>query len=171
MSKHMHGRGGHRRGGPGGPGGPRGRERARRGAAAEAFLLLLGERPMHGYEMIDELDRRSDGHWRPSPGSVYPTLRRMEGRGVIEGAEGDDGKRVYSLTDAGRERLADRDPDAPAPWDDFAEEGASMRPLVHELMSAAKQVGRFGSPDQREKAKDILTKATADLYAVMADGR
>ncbi len=158
---HPHGRGGH---------GSRGRERARRGAAAEAVLLLLGERPMHGYEMIEELDQRSDGNWRPSPGSVYPTLRRMEGRGVIAGAEGDDGKRVYTLTDAGRERLDQRDPDAPAPWEAFAEDGASLRPIVHELIAQAKQVGRFGTAQQREKAKEILTNAKSDLYAVMADG-
>ncbi len=123
---------------------------------------------MHGYEVIDELDRRSEGNWRPSPGSIYPALRRLEDKGLVSGAENGDGKRVYSLTDAGRERHEQRDPDAPAPWDAFAEGGASLRPLVHELMSQTRQVGQFGTPEQRERAREILVQATSDLYAVMA---
>ena len=124
---------------------------------------------MHGYEVIDELDQRSDGNWRPSPGSIYPALRRMEDKGIVSGAEDGDGKRIYTLTDEGRERHAQRDPDAPAPWDAFAENGASLRPVVHELVSQARQVGQFGTPEQRERAREILVKAKSDLYAVMAE--
>ncbi len=93
----------HGRGGPGGRGG--GRHRARRGAVVDATLLLLDERPMHGYELITELESRSDGRWRPSPGTIYPALGRMEERGFIE-AEEVDGKNQFRLTESGRARLA-----------------------------------------------------------------
>ena len=91
------------------PGGHRGdhghghRQRARRGAIRGAVLRLLADRPMHGYELIGELEERTGGRWRPSPGSVYPTLAQLEDEGLIQAvvSETDDKKR-YELTDAGR---------------------------------------------------------------------
>jgi len=124
---------------------------------------------MHGYEIIEELESRSDGAWRPSPGSIYPALRRMEGRGLVIGDDDDQGKRVYSITEDGYERVANRDPDAPPPWEHFADHGPSLRPLVMETMSQVRQIGRFGNAEQRQRAADILNTAKADLYAVMAD--
>ncbi len=152
--------------GPGHHGPP---QRARRGAVARSILLLLDERPMHGYEIIDELETRSDGAWRPSPGSIYPALRRMEARGLVAGEDDDNGKRIYSITEDGHSRLADHDPDAPPPWEQFAEHGPSLRPLVAETLSQVRQIARFGTPEQRQRAMDILTTAKADLYAVMAE--
>lgn len=143
--------------------------RAKRGAVARSILLLLDERPMHGYELIEELERRSDGAWRPSPGSIYPALRRMESRDLVTGEDDDNGKRIYSITEEGHSRVADRDPDAPPPWEQFAEQGPSLRPLVMETMSQVRQIGRFGTPEQRQRAIDILTTAKAELYAVMAE--
>ena len=142
--------------------------RARRGAVAQAILLLLSERPMHGYELIEELETRSQGAWRPSPGSIYPALRRMEARGLVVGADDEQSKRVYSITEDGYQRVADRDPEAPPPWEHFADRGPSLRPLAMELMSQVRQIGRFGSSEQRQQAADILTQAKADLYGVMA---
>ncbi len=124
---------------------------------------------MHGYEIIEELETRSDGAWRPSPGSIYPALRRMEARDLIAGEDSDQGKRIYSLTEDGYERVAERDPDAPPPWEQFAERGPSLRPLAMEMMSQVRQVGRFGTPEQRQRAAEILTRAKADLYAAMAE--
>ena len=124
---------------------------------------------MHGYEIIEELESRSGGAWRPSPGSIYPALRRMEARGLISGDDDEQAKRVYSITEDGYERVANRDPDAPAPWEQFAERGPSIRPLAAELMSQLRQIGRFGSAEQRQRAIDIITQAKADLYAVMAE--
>ena len=111
----MHGhRGGYRRGGP--PGfGPRGR-RARRGAVKAAVLVLLDEEPRNGYALIQEIEARSEGAWRPSPGSIYPALAMMEDEGLIRSVEADD-QRAYELTDKGREQLAQRGEDAPAPWE------------------------------------------------------
>ena len=85
--------------------GPRGRRRGRRerGDVRAAILLLLAEQPRHGYEIITEIADRSDGAWQPSPGSVYPTLKRLAREGLVGPDKDDSGKRVFSLTDAGRE--------------------------------------------------------------------
>ncbi|WP_243274776.1 PadR family transcriptional regulator, partial [Streptomyces albus] len=80
-----------------GRGGPRGR--ARRGDVRASILALLKERPMHGYEMIQEIAERSGGAWKPSPGSVYPTLQLLEDEGLIA-SESEGGKKHFSLTEA-----------------------------------------------------------------------
>src|SRR5215217_8903164 len=85
-------------------GGPR---RARRGDVRIALLRIVSERPMHGYDLIKELEERSGGMWRPSPGSIYPTLQLLEEEGLVRGEE-QDGKRVYSITDAGKTELEER---------------------------------------------------------------
>ena len=86
--------------------------RAGRGDIRAAILALLAEQPMHGYQIIQELAERTGGVWRPSPGSVYPTLQQLEDEELVREAASDSGKRVYELTDAGREQAAS----APAPW-------------------------------------------------------
>src|SRR5919202_1879353 len=128
--RHFHGgwgggpRGGWQRGpwgglGPWGPPFGRGAPRVRRGNVRAAILALLAERPMHGYEIIQELEARTSGLWRPSAGSIYPTLQQLEDEGLVVGTES-EGRRRYVLTDAGRteaERL-----ERP-PWERFAHEG------------------------------------------------
>lgn len=149
-----------------------GRHRARRGAIVTATLLLLEERPMHGYEIITELESRSDGRWRPSPGTMYPALHRMEGRGLVEAGE-IDGKKRFNLTDAGRERVAEyrssTSDDDPAPWDDTGHGGrGDLRGSVAELVGQARQIGRFGTAEQIEQAKEVFADATRKLYAILA---
>ena len=86
---------------PGG-GGPRGRGRkARRGDIRTAALLLLAEEPRNGYQIMQEVEERSDGVWSPSPGSVYPALAQLEDEGLIRSEEA-DGRKLFALTDAGR---------------------------------------------------------------------
>ncbi len=137
---------------------------------------MLAERsPLHGYELISELEERSGGQWRPSPGSMYPALGRLEDKGLIAGtidetpdAEG-GGKRTYELTEDGREWVARRDPDAPVPWGEAETgPGGGLRPLVAEIMSATKQIGRFGSDDQRAAAVEVLHTAKSELYKILA---
>ncbi|MCP3853262.1 MAG: helix-turn-helix transcriptional regulator [Actinomycetia bacterium] len=164
--RNRHGRG------PTTPGAGRGRrERTRRGTAARSALALLGERPMHGYEIIAELEDRTQGQWRPSPGSIYPTLARLEERGLIVGTDDGTGKRQYALTDQGRERVAAQDPDAPMPWAEAAggDGRDGLRTAVAEIGGQARQIGRFGTEDQRDAALAVLTKARADLYKILAD--
>jgi DNA-binding PadR family transcriptional regulator len=137
-------------------------------------LLVLAERaPLHGYELIAELEERSEGRWRPSPGSMYPALGRLEEKGLIAGAVNDDGegKKSYELTDDGRAWLEKRDPDAPLPWGEGETgPGGGLRPLVAEVMSATKQIGRFGSDEQRQAAIGVLGNTKSELYKILAGG-
>src|SRR5271165_7273679 len=133
--------GGHRRsfGGPRGEwggygfgrgGGPRGRGRkARRGDIRTAALLLLAEEPRNGYQIMQEVEERSDGAWRPSPGSVYPALAQLEDEGLIRSEEV-DGRKLFALTDAGRELVTERGDEQPAPWEQMSGEVSSG---AHEL--------------------------------------
>jgi DNA-binding PadR family transcriptional regulator len=170
--------GGH---GPHGPHG--GRKRARRGLVRGAILHLLAERPMHGYELINELEQRTGGRWKPSPGSVYPTLSALEDEGLITAVE-TDGKKRYELTEAGQTWLRERaerpgfeGPDGP-PWagrrfggfGDFGSMG-ELRRLGGEVFGQLRQVGRFGSAEQQAQAKAILARTRDELYAVMAQPR
>src|SRR5436190_18869251 len=93
----------------------RGGPRARRGDVRAAVLALLAEKPMHGYEMIQELDDRSGGLWRPSAGSIYPTLQLLEDEGLIRGEE-QDGKKRFTLTDEGQKQAEERTGDLP--WEE-----------------------------------------------------
>ena len=88
----------------GGRGYGRGRHRVRRGDVRSAILALLDDRPMHGYEMITELEERTGGRWRPSAGSIYPTLQLLEDEGYIK-ADDSDGKKVYHVTPEGERYL------------------------------------------------------------------
>ena len=149
-----------------------GRHRARRGAVVNSTLLLLDERPMRGYELITELETRSEGRWRPSAGAIYPALGRMEERGLIE-ADEVDGKKQFSLTDSGRERLieyrAAQGDDFVEPWNDTASgPRGDLRGHVAELVGQVRQVGRFGTPEQIEQAATVLTDTKRELYAILA---
>ncbi|WP_426570859.1 PadR family transcriptional regulator [Aquihabitans sp. McL0605] len=163
------------RGGRGGPfdrprgRGGRGGGRARRGDVRAALLALLAEKPMHGYEMIQELDERTGGAWKPSPGSVYPTLTMLEEEGLIT-AEEIEGKRRFTLTDGGREAVAGRE--GPAPWEQVVTDADpavfELRDVLGSTMSAVKQVFRVGTPAQQTKAVEILTDTRRRLYEVLA---
>jgi len=166
MWHHTHHHGPHSRGG-------RGRHRARRGAIVDATLLLLDERPMHGYELITELEARSEGRWRPSAGSIYPALGRMEERGLVTSEEVDSKKR-FSLTNDGRARLAElRDAagdDDVAPWDDTGTgHRGDLRGRLSEIAGQARQIGRFGTTEQIERAGEVLKDTTRRLYAILAE--
>jgi DNA-binding PadR family transcriptional regulator len=153
-----------------GPGGPRfGGRKARRGDIRTAILALLAEQPMHGYQIIQELTDRTEGVWRPSPGSVYPTLQQLEDEELVEPAPSETGKRVYALTDAGREAAAEN----PAPWQAVAGEAddalVALRDLAVQVMAATRQVAAAGSAAQLESAQTILRDARKALYRLLAD--
>jgi DNA-binding PadR family transcriptional regulator len=166
MHRHENHRRGHRSGGSGRGG------RARRGDVRAAILALLGESPMHGYQIIQELETRSSGLWRASPGSIYPTLQLFEDEGLVSASEV-DGKRVFQLTDTGRERLAEAGPDAISPWDAVARETPEglgrLRENLHQLMHATDQVGHAGTRAQAERAVQVLAEARRKIYAILAE--
>lgn len=154
--------------GRGGRGGPRGR--ARRGDVRASILALLRDRPMHGYEMIQEIAERSGGAWKPSPGSVYPTLQLLEDEGLIA-SESEGGKRLFSLTEQGRQ-AADQGPEAPweeawrgLDWETLNE----IRQAGVGLMEAFGQVWKAGSKDQRSRALAVINDARKRLYLILAD--
>jgi DNA-binding PadR family transcriptional regulator len=160
--------------GPFGPGGGRGpfgpRGRARRGDVRASILALLKDRPMHGYEMIQEIADRSGGAWKPSPGSVYPTLQLLEDEGLIT-SESEGGKKLFTLNDAGRTE-AEAGPDAPwedagrgVDWDALNE----IRKVGGGLLEAFRQVWATGTPEQREKALVVVNDARKKLYLILAD--
>ncbi|WP_399938259.1 PadR family transcriptional regulator [Streptomyces sp. BBFR25] len=171
-------------GGPGGPfgpgfghggawggrgrGGPRGR--ARRGDVRASILALLKDRPMHGYEMIQEIAERSGGAWKPSPGSVYPTLQLLEDEGLIA-SESEGGKKLFALTETGR-TAAEEGPEAP--WEEASrgvdwEALNDVRQAGFGLMEAFGQVWKTGSKEQREKALAVIGDARKKLYLILAD--
>ena len=158
------------RGGPFPRGGRRGGGgRARRGDVRAALLALLAERPMHGYEMIQELDERTGGAWKPSPGSVYPTLTMLEEEGLVTASDA-EGKRQYTLTPAGTEAVTSRE--GPAPWEQVISDddpaAYELREVLPTTMAAVKQVFRAGTPAQQAKAVEILTDTRRRLYEVLA---
>ncbi len=143
-----------------------------RGDVRAAIIALLAEEPMHGYQIITELTERSGGVWRPSPGSVYPTLQVMEDQGLVT-ADKSEGRRVFSLTDEGRV-AAEAAGDGPAPWEDAAR-GANrslvdLRSLMFEVGAAIMQVGQAGSDRQVKAVGEILTDTRRRIYLVLADG-
>jgi len=159
-------------GGPGHHGrgrGGRGR-RIRRGNVRAAILGLLNERPMHGYEMIQELESRTGGIWRPSPGSVYPTLQLLEDEGLIT-AEQTEGRKRFALTEAGQaeaEQAAQN-----APWNEYGDDTVSQaqdyRDAVFGIMNALRQVGFSGTDEQRARALEVLQETKRKLYALLAE--
>jgi DNA-binding PadR family transcriptional regulator len=161
----------HHRGDAGfGPGGPRfGARRAARGDIRTAVLALLAEQPMHGYQIIQELTDRTQGAWRPSPGSVYPTLQQLADEELARETTSDAGKRVYELTEAGREAAAA----SPAPWEALLTEDddplVALRDLVGQVMAATRQVASAGTREQVEAAQEILRDARKQLYRLLAD--
>ncbi|WP_329015616.1 PadR family transcriptional regulator [Streptomyces sp. NBC_00690] len=147
-----------------------GRGRARRGDVRASILALLKDRPMHGYEMIQEIGERSGGAWKPSPGSVYPTLQLLEDEGLISSAS-EGGKKRFTLTDSGRTE-AESGPDAPweeagrgVDWDTVNE----IRQAGWGLMEAFGQVWKTGSPEQRQKAVEVINESRKKLYLILAD--
>jgi DNA-binding PadR family transcriptional regulator len=150
--------------------GPRfGGHKARRGDIRAAILALLAEAPMHGYQIIQELTERTEGVWRPSPGSVYPTLQQLEDEDLIVPSASETGKRVFELTDAGREAAAS----APVPWEAVAGEAddalVDLRELAMQVMAATRQVASAGTAAQLEAAQGILRDARKALYRLLAD--
>jgi len=169
----------HMRGGPpfGGPmwggGGPfgGGRGRRRRGDVRTAVLILLAEEPRNGYQLMQTIEERSGGRWRPSPGSVYPTLAQLEDEGLIRGIER-DGTKLFELTDAGREQ-AQQYTDRTAPWEEDEEADGHSIPeiasLIIQIGKAAWQVAQEGDERQIAKARETLAETRRALYGILAE--
>jgi DNA-binding PadR family transcriptional regulator len=154
-------RGGGRRGGPG---------RGRRGDVRAAILTLLADRPMHGYEMIQQIAERSNGLWKPSPGSVYPTLQLLDDEGLITASESDGSKKLFELTDEGR---AAAEKVETAPWDEIADGEApghlNLRAAVGQLFGAVAQSAHTATADQQQRIVEILNNARREVYGILGE--
>ena len=142
-----------------------------RGDVRTAALLLLLERPMHGYEMIQEIRDRSGDAWSPSPGAIYPTIQLLADEGLIT-THDQDGKRVSSLTDAGRSAAEELASTKTAPWDeasnDAGERAPGLRQAIHGLLLATKQVAAAGTDTHRERITELLNETRRKIYALLA---
>jgi DNA-binding PadR family transcriptional regulator len=152
-------------------GGPRG-FRARRGDVRAAALLLLAEQPLNGYQIMQEVEARSDGVWRPSPGSVYPALAQLEDEGLVRTEEA-GGRRTYVLTDAGRAHVDERRGELGTPWEEMTgsiddDVGALFREMRRVGMAAG-QIGHIGNTNQVAKARGVLAEARRALYSLLAE--
>jgi DNA-binding PadR family transcriptional regulator len=140
-----------------------------RGDVRAAVLALLAEKPMHGYQIIHEIEERSNGAWKPSPGSVYPTLQLLADEDLIT-AEESGGRKTYSLTESGKAQAAAADDSAP--WEtpggkDHVRSSALPKAGIN-LAQATAQVGRSGSAEQVKQAVDVLDEARRKLYSILA---
>ncbi len=154
-------RGGWRRGGPG---------RGRRGDVRAAILALLAERPMHGYEMIQQIAERSNGIWKPSPGSVYPTLQLLDDEGLIAASESDGSKKLFELTDEGRAAAGKIET---PPWDEIAE-GAdpghmNLRAAMGQLFGAVAQSAHTATAEQQQRIVEIVNNARREIYGILGE--
>ena len=192
MAEGRHRHGGHRGYGPGhgwigpgpfGPGGfgafgfgrgfgPGGRgKRARRGDVRAAVLLLLEEEPRNGYQLMQELEERSGGVWRPSPGSIYPALSQREDEGLVRSDE-TAGRRAFQLTDEGRTYIEENREALGVPWEavggDVPEGLFQLRQLMMQLGMATMQVAQAGDEAQTAEARKVLEEARRSLYRILA---
>jgi DNA-binding PadR family transcriptional regulator len=156
---------------PGPPGSARG-PKASRGDVRAAILALLREGPRNGYQIMSEIEERSGGAWRPSPGAVYPALSQLADEGLIAGEES-SGRRTFSLTEAGREYVEQNPEMARGAWESAAQQEAWEVPgLLAEaarLGSGIMQLTHAGTPDQVRAAERLLQQTRRELYRILAD--
>ncbi len=171
-----------RGGGPRGFGGPPGRHgfgghrgrrggRRPRGDVRAAILVLLDEEPRNGYGIMQEIEERSAGAWRPSPGSVYPVLQQLEDEGLVRADESGE-RKLMQLTEAGREYVEERRRALGTPWDTAAagvsEDMIELRRLVWQIGAAVREVVGSGSEEQHAQARAVLAQTRRALYRILA---
>ena len=158
------------RGGPG-PGGRRGR-RTSRGDVRNAVLALVAEQPRHGYEIIQEIGERTGGVWRPSPGSIYPTVSQLEDEGLVS-TEKVDGRRVVRLTEAGTRHVEEHRSELDAVWEavgrDVDDDATALWEQLAQLHAATRQVLSAGTPEQVTAAGAALAEARKTIYRLLAE--
>jgi DNA-binding PadR family transcriptional regulator len=161
-------------GGPQWGAGPRGFRgpKARRGDVRAAILAVLAEQPMNGYQIIQEVAERSGGAWKPSPGSIYPTLQQLEDEGLVT-ADAATGRRTFTLTDEGRTYVAEHADEVSAPWEAMSapadDDENGFKPILGQVATAMWQIMAAGSPEQQAKARDALITLRRTLYSILAD--
>ena len=159
--------------------------RVKRGDVRTAIIDVLdraaqsGE-PVNGYQVIQQIADLSGGEWRPSPGSVYPTIQQLQDEGLVEGDE-ERGRRTIRLTAEGTAWATGHADELAAVWAPFESAGrsdsttstggADIKSEIPQVMSAVWQLMTQGSEQQRRAALDVLVDTRRRLYGILADGR
>jgi DNA-binding PadR family transcriptional regulator len=151
--------------------------RARRGDVRAAILDVLQAEPLNGYQVISAISERTGGAWKPSPGSVYPTISQLEDEGLVE-ADDERGRRTLRLSDAGREYVAANADELAGVWAPFAEperpqgggDFAALKPEIGQVMNAVWQIITTGTDQQRRDAIEVLVETRRKLYGLLAEG-
>ncbi len=134
--------------------------------------MLLAETPRNGYQIIQELDERSRGAWKPSPGSVYPVLQQLEDEGLVISSAADVG-RLYRITDAGSSYVASHRDEMGKPWEEAANAvsppAMELAQLIPQVLGAIKQVLHAGNERQIRQASTVLTETRRALYRILAE--
>ena len=165
-----HGFGGPGFGGPPWMRGMRG-PKARRGDVRAAILSVLSDQPRNGYQVIQEIAERTGGAWKPSPGSIYPTLQQLEDEGLVEQTS-ESGRKAYALTEDGRTYVTSHPDEMAAPWAALSdtETDGDIRPMIGQVAAAMWQVMAVGTPEQQAAAKEAIVELRKTLYGILADG-
>lgn len=146
--------------------------RTRRGDVRAGILALLSEEARNGYQIMQELERRSGGLWRPSPGSVYPALQQLQDEGLVQ-VEESGGGRVFQLTERGRAHAKEHADDVAAPWEAARAAAGEVLPellgLARQVGVAAAQVAHAGTPANVAEARKVLQEARRALYRILAE--
>jgi DNA-binding PadR family transcriptional regulator len=145
--------------------------KARRGDVRAAILAVLAEQPMNGYQLIQEIAARSGGAWKPSPGSIYPTLQQLEDEGLVS-ADVDAGRRMFTLTEQGQTYVAEHPDEVEAPWQGLGEPAADAgeaKPLIGQVAAAVWQIMAVGTPEQQAKGREALVELRRKLYAILSE--
>ena len=151
--------------------------RARRGDVRAAILDVLHadvEQNLNGYQVIQKIAERTDGAWKPSPGSVYPTIQQLEDEGLVATGE-DAGRKVLRLTDAGRTYVTEHPDEMAAVWAPCEEEGdvddgGDLKKVIGQTMGAIWQIASTGTTAQVEEAAQVLAETRRKLYTILAEG-
>ena len=143
--------------------------RAKRGDVKYIILAALAEKPMHGYDIIQTLEQRHEGWYRPSPGSIYPTLQMLDDGGFVT-SEQVDGKKVYTITAAGKKLLAERSDDSDDSGDaDSGMDWSEMRDSAFKFIAAVRQGVTHEDPQVREQVRRIVDEARKKIYKILAE--
>ncbi|MGH2958258.1 MAG: PadR family transcriptional regulator [Solirubrobacterales bacterium] len=146
----------------------------RRGDVRAAILVLLNEEPRNGYQLMQEIEERSEGNWRPSSGSVYPALSQLEDEGLVQPDESEGGKH-FTLTEEGIQHVKDHADKLGEPWKDLGgKQHAGIREMANEikpLMAAASQLMQAGTEADAKRGAAVLAEARRKIYAILAEDR
>lgn len=145
--------------------------KVRRGDVRAAILGVLADQPRNGYQIIQQIAERTSGSWKPSPGSIYPTLQQLEDEGLVA-ADDSGGRRSFALTEEGRRYVEEHPDEIAAPWKTFddLDDGSDVRPLIGQVAAAIWQIMAVGSPEQQDRGREALVELRRKLYGILAEG-